>query len=134
MKKYTGILRIFCTVKVFITHKCEELLFYRPQRSCDGYLFTPVCLSMGGSASVHAGIPHGSDTPWDQTPPGAGTTPGPSTPQSRHYPLGSDTTPPQQQTATVADGTHPTGMHSCFGDLFTVSPKRKGNSETTLDI
>ena len=22
--------------------------------------------------------------------------------------------PPKKQTATVADGTHPTGMHSCF--------------------
>ena len=38
---------------------------------------------------MHAGIPH---------PPG--------------------TRPPPQQTTTVADGTHPTGMHSCRLRLF----------------
>ena len=68
-----------------------------------------------GSALVHAGI---RPPPWDQTPLGPGTplssrhppgtrhTPGPGTP--RHQ------VPPRQQTATVADGTHPTGMHSCL--------------------
>ena len=51
------------------------------------------CLSFcprGGSASVHAGIPG----PQEQTP--------------------RDQAPFPRQTATVADGTHPTGMHSCF--------------------
>ena len=38
---------------------------------------------------------------WDQVhPPGLGTPPG--------------TRYPSQQMATVADGMHPTGMHSCF--------------------
>ena len=52
-------------------------------------------LSRGGvSASVHAGIhppgrhPPGQTSPWADTP-------------------------PRQQTATAADVTHPTGMHSC---------------------
>ena len=52
---------------------------YRPQRSCEGYVFTGVCLSTGGgvSTSVHAGIPlprsrHPSpraDTPLSRHPP-----------------------------------------------------------------
>ena len=49
-----------------------SLNFYRPQRSCEGYVFTGVCLSTWGvSASVHAGIPQppGSRHPPEQTPP-----------------------------------------------------------------
>ena len=46
-----------------------------------------------------------ADTPWKQTPPRA------DTPQSRHPPE-ADT--PLDETATAADYTHPTGMHSCF--------------------
>ena len=47
---------------------CIQFLnFYRPQRSCgQGYVFTRVCDSVhggGGSASVHAGIPPGKETP-----------------------------------------------------------------------
>ena len=34
-----------------------------------------------------------------------------NTPLGRHPP---GQTPPPQQTATAVDGTHPTGMHSCF--------------------
>ena len=45
---------------------------------------------------MHAGIPH---TP-RRTPPGSTHTPG------KH--------PPPRETAAAADGTHPTGMHSCF--------------------
>ena len=29
--------------------------------------------------------------------------------------------PPAQQMATVADGTHPTGMHSCLINVFVMS-------------
>ena len=47
-----------------------------------------------------ADTPLGTDTPWEQTSPG-----------SRHSP-GAD--PPLQETTTAADGTHPTGMHSCL--------------------
>ena len=54
-----------------------------------GNIFTSVCQEFcprggGWSASVHAGI---------------------------HHPLGRH---PPQQTTTAADGTHPTGMHSCY--------------------
>ena len=82
------------------------------------FLYLSVCPQGGVSASVHAGIP--------PPPPGAGTPLGAGTPQSRHprragtpqsRPPGTRHPPsrhPPQQTATVADGTHPTGMHSCF--------------------
>ena len=76
--------------------------YYRPQPSCEGYVFTGVCLSTGGvvSASVHAGIPHpppqsryppGADTPWERTPrgrhpPQSRNPPGADTPGSRHPP------------------------------------------------
>ena len=45
--------------------------------------------------------PHGHTPPLGQTPPSPGRQP-----LGRHL-------PPPQQTATAADGTHPTGMHSC---------------------
>ena len=59
-------------------------------------------------------VPPGADpprpgTPWEQTPPRPGTPP----PRA-------DTTIPLRQTATVADGTHPTGMHSCHLTLFLI--------------
>ena len=73
--------------------------FYRPQRSCEGYVFTRVCLSTG------EGVP--GQAPLDQVhPPGKHTHPPRSTPRGKH-------TPPRE-TADAADGTHPTGMHSCF--------------------
>ena len=55
----------------------------------------------------------GSASPWDQA------SPGPGTPTGAQIPLPRDKAPPRgqtppQQTATVADSTHPTGMHSCF--------------------
>ena len=68
-----------------------------------GNVFTPVCqsfCSQGGlSASVHAGI---------HTAPGR--PPWADTPLGRHPSLAD----PPLQTATAADGTHPTEMHSCF--------------------
>ena len=58
---------------------------------------------MGVSASVHGGIPPtGADTPPGADPPGADT------------PLLGADTPPLGETVTAADGTHPTGMHSCI--------------------
>ena len=50
--------------------------------------------------SPRADTPPEADTPLEQTPP-----------RSRHPP-GVDT--PPRDTATAADGTHPTGMHSCW--------------------
>ena len=43
---------------------------FRPQRGCEGYVFTPVCPSTGGSASVHAGIPPSPPQGADTLPPG----------------------------------------------------------------
>ena len=94
------------------------------------FLHLSVCPQMG-SASVHAGIspppPAKEQTPPEQAPPGAGTPleqtpPWEQTPPgSRHPPQ--EQTPPPQQTATVADGTHPTGMHSCWYDILTTTMK-----------
>ena len=82
------------------------------------FLHLSVCLG-GGSASVHAGIPPPgagtpqqhppNSTPQEQAPPEQ-APPGAGTPQEQ-APPGAGT---PQQTAAVADGTHPTGMHSCF--------------------
>ena len=61
-----------------------------------------------------AGTP-GSRPPWSRhpqgadTPPGKQTLPGADTPWRRRP--GADTLPPQQ-TATIAEGTHPIGMYS----------------------
>ena len=75
-----------------------------------GNVFTSVCQEF---------CPQGGCLP--DTPPGQ--TPPPDTPLQADTPLGRhptrQTPPPQadtplpQQTATAADGTHPTGMHSC---------------------
>ena len=53
-------------------------LYYRPQRSCEGYVFTPVCLPQC-MVGYHPRTRHppeqapppGAGTPWDQTPPRA---------------------------------------------------------------
>ena len=83
--------------------------------------------------SRHTHLPGSRQPPWEQTPPPPGeqTPLGAETPLSRHPP-GADAppqsrhspradTPPREQapppprdTVTAADGTHPTGMHSCF--------------------
>ena len=52
---------------------------------------------------------------WDTTPPPRGRQAprtGAGTPRTRHPPRPG--TPPGAEMATAADGTHPTGMHSCF--------------------
>ena len=69
------------------------------------FLHLSVILFTGGSASVHAGIP----PPQSRHPPGSRHPQGTDTPQGADPP-GADT--PQDQTATVADCMHPTGMHS----------------------
>ena len=84
--------------------------FYHPQRSCEGYDFTGVCLSTEGGvyASVHAGIPPPRSRhpppqnrhPLEQTLPGSRHPPGAVTPQSRHPP-GANT--PQEETPPRAD-------------------------------
>ena len=66
-------------------------------------------------------------TPPDQAdPPGPDTPPGADTPPRSRFPdqvapPQKQTTPPGKQTSAYgqrAAGTHPTGMHSCFGHFF----------------
>ena len=56
-------------------------------------------------------------------PPGPGTPPPDQVcPQTRYTPPGPAT--PPRDTATAADGTHPTGMHSCFENCCFLFQKR----------
>ena len=73
------------------------------------FLQACVCPHGGGGVCLSAYW----DAPWEQTPPRSRHPPWEQTsPRSRHP-------PPPGETATAADGTHPTGMHSCFViDLF----------------
>ena len=97
---------------------------YRPQRSCKGYVFTGgggVCLTAcwdttpprsrhpPGADTPQADTPQ-ADTPQEQTLPRA-DTPWKQTPLEQ-TPPGADH-PPPRDTVTAADGTHPTGIHSC---------------------
>ena len=68
---------------------------------------------------------------WDTTPP----------PQKQAYPLGADPSgasiPPEQaplpqQTATVAAGMHPTGMHSCNTKYFAAAAAAQNRVGTHL--
>ena len=67
---------------------------------------------MGVSASVHAGI----HTPRADNP--LGRHPLGRHPNLGRHPLPGADTPPPQQTATAANGTHPPGMHSCLLAIF----------------
>ena len=124
-------------------HVVIDTFDYRPQLSCEGYVFTGVCLSKGGRPrEVWGGdgclsacwdtTPPGADTPQEQTPPKSrhppeqtppGQTPPKSRPPKSRHPQGRHppksrhpprADPPPPDTATAADGTHPTGMHACW--------------------
>ena len=82
-----------------VMHLYLSLYFYRPQRSCGKVMFS--------QASVILFTERG----W-QTPPPRADTPLAVTPLT-DTPL-ADTPAPTPEMATAADGTHPTGMHSCF--------------------
>ena len=97
------------------------------------FLHLSVILFTGGSASVHAGYhippkqaPPRTRHPTDQAPPGT-RHPLDQAPPQEQAPPQDQVPPPQDQApprtrhtpsraemATAADGTHPTGMHSCF--------------------
>ena len=77
---------IFCAFCKY--SEIQQYSHYRPKRSCEGYVFTGVCLSTGGFASVHAGIPRGTP-PRSIWPPGKHTPLPGSTPPGKH-------TPPQE--------------------------------------
>ena len=99
--------------------------YYRPQRSCEGYVFTNVCLSTGGVA--------GHVPPWDQVhPPGPGTPlsgtrytpwdqvhpPNQVHPQTRYTPPGPGTPPGTRYTPrdqVPPDQVHPPGDGYCCG-------------------
>ena len=66
--------------------------YYRPQRSCEGFVFTGVCLSTGGGCLVG----------------------GVSAPGGGGVPACTEADTPPGETAPAADGRHPTRMHSCF--------------------
>ena len=97
---------------------CWNAICYRPQ----GNDFTPVCQSFRSQG----GLPQymlGYNPPWADTPPRADTPLGRHPPRADTTPLGrhppwADTPSPwadtPQQTAPAADGTHPSGMNSCF--------------------
>ena len=72
--------------------------YYRPQRSCEGYVLMSFC-SRGGVCLSAC---------WDTTPPG-GTPPREAHTPWEAHPPGSTPPPP---------GTHSTGMHSWFIYLF----------------
>ena len=77
-------------------------------------LFTgglPQCMLGYHPLPKQAPPPPRAGTPWEKAPPRAGTPTGTGTPTGSRHPLGTGT--PSQQMATVADGTHPTGMHCC---------------------
>ena len=86
-----------------ISHLSFMCNFYRPQRSCEGYVFTGVCLSTGEGVCLSA--------LWDTHPPPPEQTP----PQNRHppwsrHPLGADT--PESRHPPGADtlqSRHPPG-------------------------
>ena len=104
------------------THPTGMHSYYRPQWSCEGYVFTGMSVHRGVSASVHAGIPHppGVDTPQvrppgsrhppGQTPPRVDTLQEQTPPGQTPCPLGADTPPPCQ--------THPQSRHHPPQNLF----------------
>ena len=97
--------------------------FYRPQTKLrKGNVFTSVCQEfcpqgLGCLPQCMLGYTH----PPGQKPPSGKTRPLSRHPPGRH-PLWADTPradnpwgrQPPKQTGTAIDGTHPTGMHTCF--------------------
>ena len=83
---------------------------YRPQTKFAKVMF----LHLSVSHSVHRGGVCLS-VYWDTItpPPPEQTPPGADPPGTRHPPPEQTPPPPGAETATAADGTHPTGMHSC---------------------
>ena len=102
--------------------------------------FTPVCHSVHGGACLRQCMlgytPILGRHPPGQTPAPPADTPWPDIPQpdtptgqtvpllARHppgrHPPGQAPPSNPQQTAIAADGTHPTGMHSCFCTHFSL--------------
>ena len=142
---YGALLILFCpkTPKTsWDVTPAEYLLFsfYRPQRSCEGYVFTGVCLPQGRGwypsmpcrwypsmpcsrswgrcaipVCIAGGIPACLATGlqgWCLVQ-GVAWSRRVSAPGGTGIPACTEADPPPLETATAADGTHPTGMHSC---------------------
>ena len=114
---FLGYLKILCIHRfcvksvTMVSMVYCRIVYYRPQRSCEGYVFTGVCLSTGGclvpgGCLILGGVrSHGGA--W--SPGGAWSRGGGgliSQHALRQIPLG--------ETATAADGTHPTLTRNQF--------------------
>ena len=71
---------------------CLNFPCYRPQRSCGKAIFSQASVILFTRVGVSARVCVAPSACWD-------------------------TCPPRPPPAAAADGTHPTGMHSCFGKL-----------------
>ena len=60
---------------------------YRPQQSCEGYVFTPVCHSVHKGEGCLSACWDATHPPKAGAPLGPGTPPGPSTPWDQALPL-----------------------------------------------
>ena len=121
---YKGFKCNFCSSLLPSTTKLRRLCFY-------------TCLS------VHKGVCLSAcwdTTPLDQAPPWSRHPPDLAPPQGPGTPLGPSTCPPPpdqakpEQTATVADGTHPTGMHSCLIRVHKIGRSDKMSFRTDLSV
>ena len=92
----------------------RESDIYRPKRSCEGYGFTGVCLSTGGEGAWSSGVPCPGGCAWSLGGAWSQGVPGPG---GAGIPACTEADPPGH-TATAADGTHPTGTHSCSCSLM----------------
>ena len=92
--------------------KTRSLNDYHPQRSCGKVIFSQasVILSSGG---VYSSMHWGRHPPPRQTPRWADTSPCPVH-AGIHTPFTVHAGIHPHPAATAADGTHPTGMHSCL--------------------
>ena len=106
-----------------IDHNSESVNIYRPQTKLwKGNVFTSVCQEFCPQVGAGVCLSACLDTPSlgrhlpRQTPPPGQTPP-------RQTPPWADTHPVQTQPRTAADGTHPTGMHSCckYNSTWTVA-------------
>ena len=102
---------------------------YHPQQSCEGYVFTGICLSTGGGCLPQCMLgyyphPRSRHPPGSRHTPAADTTPQEQTPPKADTPLGGDTpssrhTPPEQtpfRSRYPPEQTPPQSRHPLRGD------------------
>ena len=91
----------------------QQTIFTARKRSCGEVIFLHLSVILFTGGVCIPACSEGVYTPWTHTPTQDTHTPGRN--PSRQTPPWADTPP---QTATEADGTHPTGMHSCYGMIL----------------